>query len=79
MAIAPKAVAKVQKRNPHVRLISVCDCEGDCYELIETALRDPEDPELLVRAKNDCQLQEQQGWLVEAVMVQLVAGYLGCN
>jgi len=71
-----QAVAEVQKRNPHVRLVSVCDREGDFYELLETALRDPLGPGLVVRAKNDRQLQGEQERLFETVMAQPVAGHM---
>jgi hypothetical protein len=71
-----RAVAAVQKRNPHIRLVSVGDREADFYELFENALRDPKGPGLLVRAKNNRQLEDEQERLFETAMALPVAGHV---
>ena len=71
-----QAVAAVQKRNPHIRLVSLGDREADFYELFEHALRDPKGPGLLVRAKNNRQLEDEQERLFETAMALPVAGHV---
>lgn len=70
-----QAVAAVQKRNPHIRLVSVADREADIYELFEQALREPDGARLLVRAKHNRKLQDEQQRLFETLQARPVAGY----
>jgi len=70
-----QAVAAVQKRNRQCTLVSLGDREADIYELFAEALRDPEGPKLLVRAKHDRELQDEQGRLFETIRAKPVAGY----
>ena len=70
-----QAVAAVQKRNPQVQLVSMGDREADIYELFEEALRDPQGPKLLVRAKHDRKVQDEQERLFETIRSKPIAGY----
>jgi len=70
-----QAVAAVQKRNPQVQLVSMGDREADIYELFEVALRDPDGPKLLVRAKHDRKVQDEQERLFETIRAKPIAGY----
>lgn len=70
-----QAVAAVQKRNPQHTLVSLGDREADLYELFAEALRDPQGPKLLVRAKHDRELQDEQGRMFETIRAKPVAGY----
>ena len=45
-----EAVAEVQKRCPGTKLVSVGDRESDIYELFVRAQKDPDGPQLLIRA-----------------------------
>ncbi len=45
-----EAVAKIQKRCPGTRLVSTGDRESDIYDLFVLAQKDPDGPELLIRA-----------------------------
>jgi Domain of unknown function (DUF4338)/Transposase Tn5 dimerisation domain/Transposase DNA-binding len=70
-----QAVAAVQKRNPQLQLVSMGDREADIYELFEQALRDPDGPKLLVRAKHDRKVQDEQERLFETIRAKPIAGY----
>ena len=70
-----RAVAAVQKRNPHIQLVSVADREADIYELFEEALREPDSAKLLVRAKHNRKLQDEQERLFETIRAKPVVGY----
>jgi hypothetical protein len=70
-----QAVAAVQRRNPHIQLVSVADREADIYELFEEALREPGSARLLVRAKHNRKLQGEQERLFETIQAQPVVGY----
>ncbi|MEY2876451.1 MAG: hypothetical protein RLZZ373_3822 [Pseudomonadota bacterium] len=72
---AYQALAAVQKRNPQVQLVSVGDREADIYELFEEALREPGGPKLLVRAKHDRKVQDEQERLFETIRAKPIAGY----
>jgi hypothetical protein len=69
-----RAVAAVQARCPDTTLVSVGDREADLYELFEEALAQPNGPKLLVRAKHDRQLQDEQQRLWETMQSRPVAG-----
>jgi hypothetical protein len=69
------AVAQIQQRNPKIDLVSVGDREADIYELFEQAMREPDGPKLLVRAKHDRELQDEQQRLFETIRAKPVAGY----
>ena len=45
-----EAVAEIQKRCPGTRLVSMGDRESDIYDLFVLAQKDPDGPELLIRA-----------------------------
>ena len=70
-----QAVAAVQKRNPHIRLVSLADREADSYELFEEALREPDSASLLVRARHDRKVQDEQGRLFETIRAKAIVGY----
>lgn len=60
-----KALEEVQKESPQNMIVSVCDREGDIYELFEIAEQKLDSPKLLVRAaQNRCVISEQ-GYLWE--------------
>ena len=69
-----RAVAKVQARCPDTTLVSVGDREADIYELFADAVKHVNGPKLLVRAKNNRKLQDEQALLWETVQKQRVAG-----
>lgn len=71
-----RAVAQVQKRLPEATLVSVADREGDLYELFAERAPDPQGPHLLIRAKHDRQVAEQDARLFETLQTQPIAGYL---
>jgi hypothetical protein len=70
-----QAVAAVQKRNPHILLVSVGDREADIYELFEEALREPDAAKLLVRARHDRKVQDEQDRLFDTIRGKSIAGY----
>jgi hypothetical protein len=70
-----QAVAAVQKRNPQLTLVSMGDREADIYELFAEALGEPGGPKLLVRAKHNRELQDEQERLFEMIQAKPVAGY----
>ena len=70
-----QAVAQVQKHNPHLTLVSMGDREADIYELFAQALREPGGPKLLVRAKHNRELQDEQERLFETIQTKPIAGY----
>lgn len=55
-------VREIQLLCPNTRLVSVGDREADIYELFQEAAKEPNGPDLLVRANHACQRQttEQQ-------------------
>ncbi len=69
-----QTVAEAQKRCGQVTIVSVGDREADIYELFETALKDPANPKVLVRAERERLLAEGQGSLWEEVEAGPVAG-----
>ena len=69
-----RAVAAVQARCPGSTLISVGDREADLYELFDDALAHPNGPKLLVRAKHNRQLQDEQQRLWETMQSRAVDG-----
>lgn len=58
-----KAVEDVQKRCPNTQLVCVGDRESDIYELFAMAQANPAGPKLLVRARHDRMLTQEQGHL----------------
>jgi hypothetical protein len=68
-----RAVAEVQGRSPGTMLVSVGDREADMYELFREALETPDGPKLLVRAKTNRKLQDEQGKLWETVLARDVS------
>jgi len=70
-------VSEIQALCPDTRLISVGDREADIYELFQEAAKNPNGPDLLVRANHTCQRQttEQQA-LWEHLPSQPLAGQL---
>jgi hypothetical protein len=69
-----QAIAAVQARNPQVTLVSVGDREADIYELIAEAIKDPKGPKLLVRAKHNRELEDEQKLLIETIEGMAIAG-----
>ncbi|MEP6879636.1 MAG: IS4 family transposase [Nitrosospira sp.] len=69
-----RAVAAVQARCPNTTLVSVGDREADLYELFAEAANHPAGPQLLVRAKHDRQLQNEQARLWQTLQAQPIAG-----
>jgi Domain of unknown function (DUF4338)/Transposase Tn5 dimerisation domain/Transposase DNA-binding len=70
-----QAVAAVQKRQPELTLVSMGDREADIYELFAEAAREPAAPKLLIRAKHDRQVQDEQERLFDTLQAQPIAGY----
>ncbi|MBC8163526.1 MAG: IS4 family transposase [Roseiflexaceae bacterium] len=70
-----QAVATVQKRHPQLTLVSMGDREADIYELFAEAARAPTGAKLLIRAKHDRQLQDEQERLFDTIQAQPIAGY----
>ena len=70
-------VSEIQTLCPDTRLISVGDREADIYELFQEAAKNPNGPDLLVRANRSCQRQttEQQA-LWEHLPSRPLAGQL---
>jgi hypothetical protein len=68
------AVADVQTRCPDTMLVSVGDREADIYELFEKAAANPAGPKLLVRAKHDRKLHDEQWRLWETMQSRPVDG-----
>jgi Domain of unknown function (DUF4338)/Transposase Tn5 dimerisation domain/Transposase DNA-binding len=73
---AYQALSAVQKRNPQVQLVSMGDREADIYELFEEALREADNPKLLVRARHDRKVQDEQERLFQTLQAKPVAGWL---
>jgi hypothetical protein len=71
-----QAVAQVQKHNPNLTLVSMGDREADIYELFAQALSEPGGPKLLIRAKHNRELQDEQKRLFETIKAKPVAGHL---
>ena len=69
-----RAVACVQARCPGATLVSVGDREADLYELFEEARAHPDGPKLLVRAKHNRQLHEEQQRLWETMQCRPADG-----
>jgi hypothetical protein len=55
-----RAAAALQARCPRTTVVSVGDREADLYELFQEAAADPKGPKLLVRAKHDRALKNEQ-------------------
>jgi hypothetical protein len=70
-----QALAAVQARNRHITLVSLGDREADIYELFAEAAQDPKGPKLLVRARHDRALQNEQASLFETISRAPIAGY----
>ena len=72
---AYQALRAVQRRNPQVQLVSMGDREADIYELFEEALRESDNPKLLVRARHDRKVQAEQQRLFQTIQAKPVAGW----
>ena len=66
------ATAAAQASCPDTTLVSVGDRESDLYELFQEAAAHPEGPKLLVRAKHDRKLQDEQQRLWETMQARSV-------
>jgi hypothetical protein len=69
-----QAVAEVQARCPGTTLVSVGDREADLYELFQTATASAQGPKLLVRAKHDRKLHDEQQRLWETMQSRAADG-----
>jgi len=69
-----QAVAALQAKCPDTMFVCVGDREADIFELFDMALGDPNGPQLLVRARHDRLLDEDNGLLWEHVQRQAVSG-----
>lgn len=69
-----QAVAGVQKRCKETTLVSVGDREADIYELFLLAQQEGGRTQLLVRAKHNRAIQEEQGHLWEKMAGEPLAG-----
>lgn len=69
-----RSAAEMRKRCPNTMIVSVGDRESDIYELFELALNDTDGPKLLVRARHDRLLADDQGCLWEKVAQGPLAG-----
>ena len=68
------AQAEFQKRCPDTKIVNVSDRESDIYEFFELASREPNGPDILVRAKNNRSISGQQKRLWDYVAKQKLAG-----
>lgn len=66
------ATAAAQASCPRTTLVSVGDREADIYELFAQAAAHPDGPKLLVRAKHDRKLQDEQLRLWETMQARSV-------
>lgn len=71
-----RAASVLQKRVPHVRIISVGDREADLYELFELAAGDPDGADLLVRATQNRSLENETLGLKDSVLSRPVGGVI---
>jgi hypothetical protein len=69
-----QAVTALQAKCPDTMFVSVGDREADIFELFDMALSDPNNPHLLVRARHDRLLNENNGHLWQHVQRQAVSG-----
>jgi hypothetical protein len=69
-----KRVAEAQRQCPSTTLVSVGDAEADVYELMAMALKDPQGPRLLIRAKQPRLLMNDEGLLWETMKQRPVTG-----
>ncbi|MCR4292312.1 MAG: IS4 family transposase [Candidatus Kuenenia sp.] len=66
--------AEVQRRCAETTVVSVGDREADIYELFHLALKEAENPKLLVRAEHNRLLADGQGQLYEYLRTKEVSG-----
>jgi len=57
------ALKKLQEEYKKIKFVSICDREGDIYELFQTATASPTNPRLLVRAAHNRRLTDETGFL----------------
>ena len=69
-----RAVAQVQTHCPSTLLVSVGDREADIYELFDEAGQSGNGPKLLVRAKHNRKLQDEQARLWEMMTAREIDG-----
>ena len=69
-----QAVAELQAKCPHTMFVSVGDREADIYELFDLALGTPNGPQLLIRARHDRIVNEENRPLWDYVQRQAVSG-----
>jgi hypothetical protein len=69
-----RAAAALQARCPSTTVVSVGDREADLYELFQEAMADPKGPKLLVRAKHDRALKNEQHRLWQTMQSLQPAG-----
>ena len=69
-----RATADVQTRCSNTTLVSVGDREADIYALFDEAIKSSDGPKLLVRAKNNRKLQDEQARLWETMLAREVDG-----
>jgi hypothetical protein len=69
-----RAAAALQARCPDTMVVSVGDREADLYELFQEAAAKPENPKLLVRAKHDRALKNEQHRLWQTMQSKEPAG-----
>lgn len=69
-----QAAAEVQKSCPDNLIVSVGDREADIYELFELALRNENNPKLLIRAEHNREVRNEQGRLWEYMERCCVSG-----
>jgi hypothetical protein len=63
-----------QKENKKTIIVSVGDREADIYELFELALQDEKNPKVLVRAKHNRNITEEQSHLWEYMKSLQISG-----
>jgi len=69
-----QVAAEVQRRCAETTVVSVGDREADVYELFHCALREAENPKLLVRAEHNRLLADGQGQLYEYLQRKEISG-----
>jgi hypothetical protein len=69
-----RAVAEVQQRCPQTMMVSVGDRESDFYEFFREGVKDPAGPKVLVRAKVNRNLENEQERLWQTMQARPIDG-----
>ena len=69
-----RAQAEIQKQCPDTMIVNVSDRESDIYEMFSLALNEPDGPQLLVRARYNRTIVNEQNLLWDHVSKQKLSG-----